>query len=98
MSLQENGEDLRAHAEDFAARTGFTYTVLSPQDSDVIGCVYIYPDREGEDEALVRSWVRSSHAHLDEPLWRAVSAWLSSDWPFERVRYAPRDFAANGPR
>jgi len=36
-----NGDDLAAHAEDFAAGRGFTYSVLNA-DEDVIGCVYIY--------------------------------------------------------
>ena len=57
----------------------------------MIGCVYIYPDSEAAYDAKVLSWVRASHADLDVPLWRAVSDWVSSDWPFERVNYAPRD-------
>ena len=35
------------------------------------------------------SWVRESHAHLDVPLWRAVSEWVEADWPFANVEYAP---------
>jgi hypothetical protein len=94
MSLEENLGDLESHARDFAERTGFTYTVLDPTSRDVLGCLYVYPDRECEGDALVRSWVRASHADLDVPLWRAVSAWLASDaWPFARVRYAPRETA-----
>jgi hypothetical protein len=90
MSLEENLGDLEQHAVDFAARTGFTYTVLSPADRDVIGCVYVYPSREPGHDASVRSWVRASHARLDEPLWRFISDWLSTDWPFDRIDYAPR--------
>lgn len=90
MSLEENRRDLEEHAEDFRARRGFTYTVRSSEDDDVVGCVYIYPDREGDADAHVSSWVRASHAHLDVPLWRAVSTWLERDWPFATVRYAPR--------
>jgi hypothetical protein len=41
-------------------------------------------------DACALSWVRESHAHLDTPLWRAVSEWLESDWPFASVEYAPR--------
>ena len=89
MTLDENRADLERHASDFANRTGFTYTVLSPEGV-VIGCVYIYPSRETVD-AQVSSWVRASNADLDPPLWRAVSAWLDSDWPFESVDYAARD-------
>jgi hypothetical protein len=90
MSPDENRADLERHADDFRNRKGFTYTVLDPLDRDVIGCVYIYPVRDGDGLADVRSWVRKSHAHLDAPLWRAVSDWLESDWPLAGVRYAPR--------
>ena len=49
MSLESNLADLTRHAEDFAARKGFTFTVLDPADRDVIGCVYLYPpEREGD--------------------------------------------------
>lgn len=72
------------------AATGDAYTVLDPADRDVIGCVYIYPLRDSDDTAIVQSWVRKSHARLDIPLWRAVSAWLESDWPFTAFQYAPR--------
>jgi RimJ/RimL family protein N-acetyltransferase len=90
MPPDENREDLERHADDFRSRKGFTYTVLDLSDRDVIGCVYIYPLRDSDDTAIVRSWVRKSHARLDIPLWRAVSEWLESDWPFTAVEYAPR--------
>jgi hypothetical protein len=47
MTPEENLGDLRRHAEDFAGRTGFTYTVLDP-GGRVVGCVYIYPARDEE--------------------------------------------------
>jgi RimJ/RimL family protein N-acetyltransferase len=90
MTLDENRADLERHASDFENRTGFTYTVLSP-GGDVIGCVYIYPDKEEAADARVLSWVRAGEAELDAPLWSAVSDWVDSDWPFERVEYAARD-------
>ena len=44
MTLAENLGDLQRHASDFAARSGFTYTVRALVGSDeIIGCVYIYP-------------------------------------------------------
>jgi hypothetical protein len=93
MSLAENLRDLERHAQDFAERRGFTYTVLSTATGEVIGCVYIYPppgqnqDRRG---AVVRSWVRADQAALDPVLYRAVRAWLERDWPFDSIEYAPR--------
>jgi RimJ/RimL family protein N-acetyltransferase len=89
-SIDDNLDDLRRHAADFEHRRGFTYTVLDPSTGDVIGCVYIYPDREDSQRASVQSWVRASRAELDVPLWRAVSTWLETSWPFERVSYDDR--------
>src|ERR1700721_2700412 len=40
MPLSDNLRDLERHAQDFAERRGFTYTVLSADSGDVIGCVY----------------------------------------------------------
>ncbi len=88
MPKEENLRDLEAHAEDFRERRGFTYTVHDPEGA-TIGCVYIYP-AETESGADVRSWVRADHAHLDIPLYDAVSEWLRQDWPFESVDYANR--------
>ena len=91
MTRDENRADLQRHADDFRTRKGFTYTVLDPASRDVIGCVYIYPVPDEAVDARVESWVRASEAELDAPLWRAVSDWVESDWPFESVEYAARD-------
>lgn len=90
-SKEDNLRDLQSHADDFENRTGFTYTVLDPATGGVIGCVYIYPDKKGQDDTRVLSWVAASRSELDVPLWRAVSGWLAEEWPFARVGYAERD-------
>ena len=92
MSLDENRQDLVRHAADFAARTGFTYTVLQGPDGTgtVIGCVYIYPSEDPAYDVRVRSWVRDADADLDPVLAEAVAAWLADVWPFERPDHASR--------
>jgi hypothetical protein len=98
MSLAENLRDLERHAQDFAERRGFTYTVLSTDTGDVIGCVYIYPQRgesqggtsAGEQRAAVSSWVRGDRAELDPVLYHRVREWLERDWPFHSIQYEPR--------
>jgi len=90
MTSEQNLGDLKGHAEEFAERSGFTYTVLDP-GGRVVGCVYIYPLKGGPDGvADVHSWVRADRAELDAPVHDAVSAWLASAWPFTAVSYAPR--------
>ena len=86
MSLADNARDVARHAEDFAARRGFTYTVLD-EDDDVVGCVYIYPREGGTEDAQVRSWVRASRVELDGALRAAVASWLRTAWPFTTFRY-----------
>jgi hypothetical protein len=49
MSPEDNLADLRGHADDFARRAGFTYTVIEISSGETIGCVYIYPPG-GEDQ------------------------------------------------
>lgn len=84
MSAEENLADLEGHAEDFAARRGFTFTVLDPDDGDVIGCAYLYPTSSEDHDVSVQSWVRADRAHLDTPLADALADWIAADWPWER--------------
>jgi hypothetical protein len=87
MSLEDNLGDLRRHAEDFAQRKGFTYTVK--RHGEIVGCLYLYPIKDRPGWARARSWVSRDHAELDRPLYEAVSEWLK-DWPFDGVEYAAR--------
>ena len=96
MTPAENLGDLERHAADFAARSGFTYTVLAAGSEEIIGCVYIYPAASGASgapgasRADVGSWLSADHASLDVVVYEAVSEWLRSSWPFTEVQYAPR--------
>jgi hypothetical protein len=93
MTLEDNLADMHMHAKDFADRVGFTYTVLSPTDGSVIGCVYLYPPKREGYDLNVRSWVRADHGALDAALNETVLVWIAADWPFSAPDYAPR--AAN---
>ncbi|HSF61669.1 MAG TPA: hypothetical protein VLA69_08230 [Gaiellaceae bacterium] len=91
MSLEENVSDLEAHRTEFEARIAFAYTVLDPETDDVIGCVYVDPDAARAGGATLRSWVRVTHASLDQPLREAVATWLARDWPLTFVSGAGLD-------
>ena len=88
MTLDENLGDLERHAEDFVERRGFTYSVLD--GDEVIGCLYIYPDKQGDTDAHVESWVTANRAEMDVVVWGAVRDWLATEWPFGTFRYADR--------
>ena len=89
MTLEENLADMEMHAGEFTKREAFTYSILDGQH--VIGCLYIYPDNSDGSDAYVSSWVRESRSEMDEVVWREVSDWLTSHWPFRRFRYAVRE-------
>jgi hypothetical protein len=91
MPLEQNLDDLVRHARDFAARTGFTYSILDGED--VIGCVYIYPTRRDGHDAEVSSWVTEARAELDVTVWSTLSRWLAEAWPFRNPYYAERPAA-----
>ena len=87
MTPEQNLGDLQQHAEEFAQRSGFTYTVLDPSDGATVGCLYIYPAKASDRNATVQSWVTADRAELDQPLRTAVRRWLDSEWPFTAVDY-----------
>jgi hypothetical protein len=75
FTADENLADLRRHEQDFAERNGFTYTILTPDETRCLGCLYLYPldsmlhqysadaeaiARVGDFEAHAYFWVRSS--------------------------------------
>lgn len=80
FTLAENIVDLERHAREHTERTAFTYTVLSPDVTRCVGCVYITPPgaRTGPVElpplhqhdprvysADVCFWVRASLFDMD---------------------------------
>jgi hypothetical protein len=90
MSLDDNLADLEMHWGEFQRGEAFAYTVLEPTTDDVIGCVYVDPDVTDAADTMVRSWVRASHAHLDDDVATTVDRWLRASWPFATVRWPGR--------
>jgi hypothetical protein len=86
MSLDSNLEDLVRHAQHFEERRGFTYSIL--EGDQVIGCIYIYPDRRPEYDAAISSWVTASHAEFDVPIRETLGTWIDQEWPFSNPDYA----------
>ena len=91
FTLDDNRRDLAEKERRFDRRTSFTYTVVSPDEGEVLGSVYINKGMRGPD-AAVFMWVRKS-AHesgLDPVLEAAVRDWMEREWPFEWVVYPGR--------
>jgi RimJ/RimL family protein N-acetyltransferase len=92
FTFEENFADLERHQKEFLCRKAFAYTVLSLDETRVLGCVYIDPPETTESDAVVTMWVRQTEYYkgLDEILFNKVRNWISSDWPFKKVDYPGR--------
>ncbi len=93
FTIQENLADLEAHQQEFLERKAFAYTVVSLDESRVLGCVYINPTEVEETDARVRMWVRQCEFDkgLDPILFDAVKKWIDAVWPFSKVIYPGRE-------
>jgi len=103
LTLEQNLIDLGWHQKEFQRRRSFTYTVLSPDESLVLGCVYIYPASKTGFDAEVYFWSRRhDHGNAEESrleiefenrLGAGVKSWLESKWPFRNVAFPGRVIA-----
>lgn len=92
LTFEQDLIDLGWHQKEFQMRSSFAYTVVSLDESQVIGCLYINPTTKGDYDASVSMWVRTSVLNngLDSVLFDSVEMWISKDWPFKKVAYPGR--------
>lgn len=65
FKIEENAVDLTRHESEHFDRIAFTYTVLNPNGTECLGCVYIKPLGDELREALPAQWA-ADVAHEDE--------------------------------
>jgi hypothetical protein len=91
LSFEDDLIDLGWHHKEFKRRTSFAYTVMAPDESICLGCVYIYPTTRPGHDAEAVCWIRASHAEkLDATLYQVFRNWLEADWPFKSVAFPKR--------
>lgn len=93
LTLHKNRADLKRHEHEFKMRTAFAYTVVSLDESQCLGCVYINPSQVTGYDAAVFLWVREDELTngLDKALFSEVYNWLSEVWPFRRIAFPGRE-------
>ena len=93
LTLEQNLIDLGWHQKDFQRRRSFAYTVVTLDETKVVGCVYIYPTRKRGYDAEVYLWARESAlgSPSDTRLFEAVDEWLAAEWPFENAAFPGRE-------
>jgi hypothetical protein len=93
LTIEQNLIDLGWHQKEFQRRRSFAYTVVTPTESKVIGCVYINPTPKRGYDVAVYLWARQSElaGGLESRLYAAVRDWMAKDWPFKKVAFPGRD-------
>jgi RimJ/RimL family protein N-acetyltransferase len=92
LTLEQDLIDLGWHQKEFQRRSSFAYTVMDLDESQCLGCMYIFPSSEEGYEAEVYCWVRKSEYDkgLDPILFDAVKTWIGGSWPFQKVHFPVR--------
>ncbi|MEL7537006.1 MAG: GNAT family N-acetyltransferase [Pseudomonadota bacterium] len=93
LTLEQNLIDLGWHQREFQRRSSFAYTVVTLDESKVVGCVYIDPTRKRGYDAEVYLWAREAAlgSPADTKLFAAVNDWMAAKWPFENVAFPGRE-------
>ena len=87
FTVAQNVQDLERHWNEFEAREGYAYTVLVPDRSRCVGCIYMERVEGQTDSVRLTYWVVESvlDEDLDNHLIESVIGWIDEDWPFNRV-------------
>ena len=95
LTLEQNLIDLGWHQKEFQRRRSFAYTVVSLDETRVVGCVYINPASQAGYDAEVYLWARCSElaSGLETELEAIVRAWLAEKWPFQNVVFPGKDLS-----
>ncbi len=64
-------------------------------ETECLGCMYIYPPVNPAYDAIVIMWVRQSEVvnGLDDVLFSVVKKWIKDKWSFKKVAYSGRDIS-----
>ena len=95
LTFEQDLIDLGWHQKEFQMRSSFAYTVVSLDESTVVGCLYINPTSMGDYDARIDMWVRASVVELgyDTILFDTVKKWVEEEWPFKNPAYPGRDIS-----
>jgi RimJ/RimL family protein N-acetyltransferase len=95
FTLEQNRGDLARHEAEFNAREAYAYSVLSPDGSEVLGCIYLNPDDPDDEStavnprhAMLGYWVTEDEVvrDLDRHLVKSVLTWIRGEFPLDVVR------------
>lgn len=97
LTIEQDLIDLGWHQKEFQKNSSFAYTVMNIQETQCLGCVYIYPSDKKNYDAEIYLWVRKTayEKGLDKILYASVQAWMKDKWPFKKPAFPGRSIDWN---
>lgn len=90
FTLEENRADLARHQREFERHEAYAYTVLAPERSRCLGCVYLNPAGEEDPRSAYLSfWVieETLVSDLDRHLLDALLRWVERSFPLDTLLF-----------
>ncbi len=90
LTFEEDQIDLAWHQREFEFRSTFAYTIMNLEETECLGCMYIYPaghrDKKSQNgDADISFWVTQKEYDkgLYAELYKHILKWLANKWPFK---------------
>ncbi len=72
-------------------RASFTYGIMTPDEREELGCLYVYRTRKLGYDAEIVSWIRSEDLKpLGEKIYEFAESWIPEVWPFKNTTWPGR--------
>lgn len=101
LSLEDDRIDLSWHQREFEWGYSFAFTIMNPDETKCLGCIYFYPPGKGlkkmselgDSEVEVSWWITQEMYNKGE--YRNVSNdirnWVETEWPFKKIHWANKE-------
>lgn len=94
MTIKDNYNDLLEHQNEFDNNKGFAYTVVKPDDSKCIGCLYIYPFSLGVYDSQIYYWlIDEVNEELGESFRAFIDQWIPETFKLNKNAFPGRDLS-----
>jgi hypothetical protein len=92
MTREEHKLEIEWHLKEFKEKRSFAYSIVTPDESRVLGGIYIYPSKNKAYDASIIIWVRieAYKNGMDPMIFRTVKNWVTKEWPFKNPAYPGR--------
>ena len=93
LSLEQDLIDLAWHQKEGQIKRSFTFALLTPDESRLLGCFYLDPPEKKGYDAELYLWVRRDGVppDLEAVVLLEVKKWVRQKWPFENPAWPVRE-------